>query len=774
MTYPEIFDRDFYKKLLNKKEFHFYNNSLFYNKRQQLVKNYITPESPYDRIMLMYKTGVGKTLAAIGISEEFKKLRKNRLFEKTVIITKNNIIKNVFVNELATKCCEYNEGINTVDKMNEDDLKHFKRGVKNNYNFMTFGSLTNRVLGIKREDGKREIVGDRLTNLSNRVIIIDEFHNILGNESYNAVKKILDASTNFRLVILSATPFIDSIDNLYQISNILNEKQDHISKEEYEKMLKRTSMDLFIKNDIPVLTQEGKKIMSQKLKGKISYIDVNTKDFPRKVFKGTELDGKNSIKIFESIMSDYQSGVYNKVLEEDKADPLYKNSSGISTYAGPIDKDLKKHSSKINAIINEIGKTNGTVFIYSNYVSSKGVKLVSKILNNAGISNVALSESVKKGSRLSLIKEFNSYKNRHGKIIKVLIGSPVLSEGITLKNVRQVHVLEPYWNMGKIDQVVGRAVRRNSHADLPENEREVSIYLHVASPKEGRKKSIDAHKYMLSYNKDRSIKNTERLLKRIAIDCAITRKPGKIDGSRECDYTKCNYTCAHQWKKPAKLDKSTFYSNTRSNKNIVYEILDLFDKKYTLTFTDIKKGVDYDKQEIVKSLNEILAKRILTPKNRIVSFKNGLYISTKNIINSELIPEILFLEMFGRDKIDSKHISEYNKRKVMPSSPVKQRSKGKEKAFKDFSNESIFGTLYDKFGNKDGKFRIVLNEKNKNVKNKRDEIKGKACSSYSKTELKNILEKYTGKKISNIRLASKEEMCNSIYTHLKGKKLIHE
>ena len=32
------------------------------------------------------------------------------------------------------------------------------------------------------------------------------------------------------------------------------------------------------------------------------------------------------------------------------------------------------------------------------------------------------------------------------------------AEGLNTKNVRQLHVVEPYWNPVRLDQVIGRAV----------------------------------------------------------------------------------------------------------------------------------------------------------------------------------------------------------------------------------------------------------------------------------------------------------------------------
>jgi len=70
--------------------------------------------------------------------------------------------------------------------------------------------------------------------------------------------------------------------------------------------------------------------------------------------------------------------------------------------------------------------------------------------------------------------------NRHGEICKVIGITGAGAEGISLKCVRQVHIMEPYWNMVRLDQVKGRAIRICSHADLPPEERNVSIYTYVS------------------------------------------------------------------------------------------------------------------------------------------------------------------------------------------------------------------------------------------------------------------------------------------------------
>ena len=64
------------------------------------------------------------------------------------------------------------------------------------------------------------------------------------------------------------------------------------------------------------------------------------------------------------------------------------------------------------------------------------------------------------------------YENNHfGEVIKIIMISPAGSEGINLKNTRYVHIVDPYWHMVRIEQVIGRARRICSHEDLPEEYR---------------------------------------------------------------------------------------------------------------------------------------------------------------------------------------------------------------------------------------------------------------------------------------------------------------
>jgi hypothetical protein len=78
----------------------------------------------------------------------------------------------------------------------------------------------------------------------------------------------------------------------------------------------------------------------------------------------------------------------------------------------------------------------------------------------------------------SVVSVATAKNNTRGEIIKVIIITKAGSEGIDLKNIRQVHVIDPWYNLSLIEQVIGRAVRNCSHVDLPFEHRNVCIFIH--------------------------------------------------------------------------------------------------------------------------------------------------------------------------------------------------------------------------------------------------------------------------------------------------------
>ena len=82
--------------------------------------------------------------------------------------------------------------------------------------------------------------------------------------------------------------------------------------------------------------------------------------------------------------------------------------------------------------------------------------------------------------RENIQKVLNSPENINGDIIKVLLISKTGAEGLDLKGVRQVHIMEPYWDKAREDQVKSRGIRLGSHSHLPPDQRNVQPYLYIS------------------------------------------------------------------------------------------------------------------------------------------------------------------------------------------------------------------------------------------------------------------------------------------------------
>ena len=121
------------------------------------------------------------------------------------------------------------------------------------------------------------------------------------------------------------------------------------------------------------------------------------------------------------------------------------------------------------------------------------------------------------------IKALTEDENKEGKLIKVVIVTLAGSEGIDLKCIRQVHIVDPWYNIFRIEQLIGRAVRTCSHKKLPFKKRNVEIFLYTTYTDEDIEHA-DLNLYRRSYAKMKQIGIISRVLKEHAIDCHLNIK----------------------------------------------------------------------------------------------------------------------------------------------------------------------------------------------------------------------------------------------------------
>lgn len=537
------------------------------------------------RYLLGDFTVTHNSCSSIGIAEGFKEYIHG-IGKKIIIIAKNETIITNFKNEIKGKCTgelyttqEEKDILSGEQKVMKEDFKETERNVekkiKKYYEFITYGGIDKYAL-----------------DYNNTVIIVDEVHNILDNKGYTALYKVLSKSFNFRLILLTATPIVDTCDEIIYISNLLN--TDNLSNyiDPNQKDLYKTTYNMGggLKKSIK-FTDKGLELIEKALYGKVSFVSENIENIPKQIDMGDDLfeNQIGTLKIVYCKMSKYQRDVYKIAFDKETGkdgnsskgeNSLYLNSTYASSVVYPLDKygknssppdsifkidELYTYSTKLFHLLQTIRSTpNELHFIFSSFTAEDtGTSLVAKMLQLNGFieaDDSNLNKDVLKyitftgDSKHSPVyrekfrKQFNSRENRHGHKINVLIGSKVTAEGITFKNVRHVHILEPDWNITLVNQVIGRAIRNGSHDALPSAERNVKVYRYAAYyPDETF--YIDIEKYKMSELKDRSNRTIYRLLKENAVDCTLNKEnyikftKQFEDGSAQCDYQQCEYQC---------------------------------------------------------------------------------------------------------------------------------------------------------------------------------------------------------------------------------------
>ena len=249
-------------------------------------------------------------------------------------------------------------------------------------------------------------------------------------------------------------------------------------------------------------------------------------------------------------------------------------------------------SSKYGNALTEIMKfitqpEKGCIFVYFTIVNGGGAIIFANLLialglfrystnkNREGVKFEIITSDTRDGFITSdILNTFNSSDNVDGSKIKVLIGSQVIGTGISIFHCKQVHIMNPFWNLSGIDQALGRVFRLDSHADLLEDTNEaieVDIFMHVSVLNKENKlidfdiNSVDGKgresltknvkelgveylMYMLAFKKDREIKLIERSIKINATDCSLTKNRNLYingeDNTRDCEYEVCDYKCA--------------------------------------------------------------------------------------------------------------------------------------------------------------------------------------------------------------------------------------
>lgn len=181
------------------------------------------------------------------------------------------------------------------------------------------------------------------------------------------------------------------------------------------------------------------------------------------------------------------------------------------------------------------GKAN-TLFGKAPEMNTKEKQVIKQALQKSGNKYVLITGNEKLSpDNDSDIKALTGDENTNdtkdspsGSVVKVVIISMAGSEGIDLKAIRQIHILDPWYNMNRIEQIIGRGVRNFSHKTLSFEKRNVQIFLYATLLTDNEEESADLYVYRVAEKKAQQIGKISRVLKQTAVDCILNHEQTEL------------------------------------------------------------------------------------------------------------------------------------------------------------------------------------------------------------------------------------------------------
>ncbi len=216
-------------------------------------------------------------------------------------------------------------------------------------------------------------------------------------------------------------------------------------------------------------------------------------------------------------------------------------------------------SAKMLNIVFNVMMSPGPVLVYSNYVLMEGLEIFKIYLKFFGFYNFMEKMEFQEGNvgfvefhggvnlenRFAGMRAYNKPENKLGTLLKLIIISPAGSEGLNLMNVRQVHIMEPYWNEVRITQIIGRGIRQCSHKDLPMDQRHVDVYRYKSVRQTKDKWATDQYIEDVARSKEGLIQSFLDAVRESAVDCNLFKAHNMLTQEYKC----------FQFEEPSLFDK---------------------------------------------------------------------------------------------------------------------------------------------------------------------------------------------------------------------------
>ena len=568
---------------------------------QRFLRRVLSPDSPVRNLLMVHGTGAGKTCTAIQIAEEY--IIRPEFQDKRVLVLANPAIQENFKSQifnptnisfdedglLLSKQCTGRRYLEMIQRSSEETLQYTDKASRTRieklanriisefYEFQGYAEFSNTVENIKLKKSGNELKKWIHETFDNRLIIVDEAHNLRDTSESEASKlvgialeTILKTATGITLVLLTATPMYDTFDEIVYYLNLFlwNDRRMDV-----DKRLKAS--------DIFTPSGDFKKGQEATFRGwcadYISYSKgENPFTFPFRLpppddllaenDRETDFDGKpitkplKYLKLVKSYVHPNQEKQIQDLRPSAVIDPalfcVYPEAKSFrETFEKTPDgykyrsekflapSKIGLYSSKSSLILKILEETTGVVFVYSNRVE-EGAQLFSMILEEHGyesaLGNKLLPETSgevargSKGKYVLFVAETSTSdmrraldrlrrpENRDGSDIRIVVASPRVSEGVDFKYVRQIHILDPRFNMSGIEQIIGRGMRTCSHSALNFEDQNCTVYLHICRYPKSKKETIDEYIYRVFVEeKAQKIAKVKRIVMESSMDCEL-------------------------------------------------------------------------------------------------------------------------------------------------------------------------------------------------------------------------------------------------------------
>lgn len=346
----------------------------------------------------------------------------------------------------------------------------------------------------------------------NRLIVLDEAHRLRNHQGKTA-KLVLKYCEKyaFKTIFLTATPFVNYPWDIVPLMNIISDYNLPTSPEKFKKLFysihSKFPYSIKIINK-PYFSHTAVNIVSK-------YINDSTNNFPNVTIQNIAVKMNSDQEDLHKKIQSKTIGKQNiKLLgiTKNKAKLIRNLNSFLSQtrQLSNVVKGIDKPMPKLESIYLKIMENNNfPVLIYSNFLEAGVVPMKQHILSqNPDLKSKieTISGSLSISQKHEIIEKYNNKK------LKILFITSAGSEGLDLKNTRQIHIMEPHWNFAKIDQIIGRGIRYKSHVTLPNSNRKVNVYKWFSIYNSSKGYTADEYLIELSEKKDHFIKIFQDLI----------------------------------------------------------------------------------------------------------------------------------------------------------------------------------------------------------------------------------------------------------------------